>query len=353
MARLAFSVIKVRVLNKALALTTLLFLSLVATPGHAGTISCNVTSIANYSPNVPTSTFGRDAPTGTATPPYSTQLGFHCPADPCCDRDIFVTFAASPSTLASGYTDIYPTNVAGIGVRYTISNSPGTSCNGLPSTIKNASTQVTCHQMHGATSPGYDFTLSISATFIKTGPITSGPLTNIPAVSATNTINNQSGSSLWGNVFSGTASGSFSNIACSVNETAIQVTMPQANTRDLPSTGSTSGATPFNLSLNCDAGVLVAVTLTDVTTPSNRSTTLTLTPDSTAKGVGYQIAYAGTPISFGADTSAAGNPNQIFVSPSPTAGGLFPVPLKASYIRTGTINPGTANAKATFTMSYQ
>jgi type 1 fimbria pilin len=339
--------------NQVLALVLSLLLLLAAKPVQATVISCDVTSFTSNSPTVATTTFGRDAPIGTSTPAYSTSLGFHCQGDPCCDRDIFVKFAASPSTLSSGYSDIYPTNVPGIGVRFTISNGAATSCRSLPVTVSNASTSVTCHQLLASNSPGYNYVLSISATFVKTGPVASGPLTTMPSLSATNTLNNQSGSSLWGDVFSGSATGSFSSIACSVNESAIQVTMPQASTKDLPSVGTTSGATPFSLSLNCDAGVRVAVTLSDVTTPANRSTTLSLTFDSTAKGIGYQIAFAGVPIAFGADTAAAGNPNQIFVSASPTAGGLFSVPLKASYVRTGAINPGTANAKATFTMSYQ
>jgi type 1 fimbria pilin len=131
------------------------------------------------------------------------------------------------------------------------------------------------------------------------------------------------------------------------------VNMPKAKMKDLGAVGATTGSTPFNLALNCDPGVNVAVTLTDATTPSNRSSTLTLTADSSASGVGYQISYANVPVLFGADSAAVGNANQISVSSSPTAGGVFTVPLTASYIRTGTVVPGSANARATFTMSYQ
>ncbi|SAL44791.1 type-1 fimbrial protein subunit A [Caballeronia arvi] len=97
----------------------------------------------------------------------------------------------------------------------------------------------------------------------------------------------------------------------------------------------------------------VTLTLTDVTTPANRSTTLTLTPSSTAKGVGYQISFRGVPVAYGADTAAAGNQNQIFVSSVPTITGPLSVPMSVSYVRTGAVVPGSANAKVTFTMSYQ
>jgi type 1 fimbria pilin len=108
-----------------------------------------------------------------------------------------------------------------------------------------------------------------------------------------------------------------------------------------------------SISLNCDRGVRVALTLTDVTTPANRSTTLTLTPDSTAKGVGYQISFGGVPVAYGADTAAAGNQNQIFVSSMPTIARPLSVLMSVSYVRTGAVVPGSANASVTFNMSYQ
>jgi type 1 fimbria pilin len=320
---------------------------------HGTTLTCSLTSMNSVSPTVGASTFGRDAPVGSTTQAYPSTLNFHCPGDPCCDRDAFVTFAASPTTAVPGYTDVYPTNVPGVGVRYTVSNGSGTTCRNLPTNLTNGSYKLTCHYLTAANSPGYDFAVMVSAIFVKTGAITSGPLTTIPAVKATGSINNQGDSWPWGNIFSSAAAGSFASIACSVADGAIKVDMPQANTRDLQTVGATTAKTPFNVSLNCDAGVRVAVTLTDVSTPANRSTTLTLTQDSTASGIGYQIAYQGAPVAFGADSSVAGNAGQIFVSPGPTVSGVLSVPMTVSYIRTGIISPGTANAKATFTMSYQ
>lgn len=340
-------------LLKCLSMVAMMFALFSAPTAHAGTITCNATSIPAFTPVVGANSFGRDAPVGSTTPAYATSFGFHCPGDPCCDRDIYIILAATPAALVAGYNDVYPTNVPGIGVRYTVSNGAGTSCTGLPLTVQSGSRQVICHQIFAAASPGYDYTLNVAAQFVKTGTIAPGALTTIPALSITNAINNQSGSYLWGNAFTGAASGSFNSVACSVTQTAVQVTMPQAKTKDLATPGATTGTTPFALSLNCDAGVQVAMTLTDATTPANRSSTLSLTSDSTAKGVGYQIAFNGTPVAYGADSAVAGNANQIMVTSSPTTGGTMAVPLSASYVSTGPVNPGTANARATFTMSYQ
>ncbi len=316
-------------------------------------ISCNSTAVPNYAPVLNTVAFPRDAPMGSATPQYSTTLSFHCQGDPGAERDIHAVFAASPATLVSGYTDVFTTNVSGIGVRYTIANASGTSCRSLPITVPTGTRDVICHQLVGATTPGFNYSLSVSAQFIKTGDSMAGTLTTIPALSVTNLINNQSGSTLWGNVFSGVATGIFARTACTVTTTALQVAMAQARSTDFPALGSTTANTPLGLELVCDAGVKVAVTLSDVTAPSNRSTTLSLTSDSTAQGIGYQVLYAGSPVSYGPDSPVAGNVSQFMVTPGPTSGGPVSVALAVRYVRTGAVSPGTANAKATFTMSYQ
>ena len=95
------------------------------------------------------------------------------------------------------------------------------------------------------------------------------------------------------------------------------------------------------------------MTLTDATTPSNTTNTLTLASDSVATGVGFQLLYNGNPVSFGPDSAAAGNLNQFSVMASPATGGPVNIPFTARFIRTGTVTPGLATANATFTMSYQ
>ncbi|TFE40113.1 type 1 fimbrial protein [Paraburkholderia dipogonis] len=320
---------------------------------HADNPTCNATAVPNYSPMLAPTTFPRDAPVGSATQSYAATLSFHCQGDTDADRDIYVTFAATPATVVSGYTNVYETNVQGVGVRYTVSNEAGTACVSLPATVDNGSAVIRCHQLLAPTDPGYNYSVSVSAQFVKTANATIGTLTTIPVLTATNTLNNESVNTLWGNVFSGSASGTFASQACRVTTPAVQVTMPQARTKDLPSVGSTTGSTPLNVSLDCDAGVSVYATLSDVTMPSNTSTTLNLTTDSTAQGIGYEIVYAEAPVAFGVDSAMAGNANQFAVTAGQTVGGVVNVPLTARYVRTGVIRAGSANAKATFTMSYQ
>ncbi|SFQ70973.1 Fimbrial protein [Pseudomonas sp. NFPP07] len=96
------------------------------------------------------------------------------------------------------------------------------------------------------------------------------------------------------------------------------------------------------------------VTLTDAVSPGNSSSNLSLVPGpTTASGVSVQILRGdGTPVSYGPDSAETGNPNQWQVGEFGNV--MVTIPLKARYIQTATsVRPGSANAAATFTMSYQ
>ncbi|WP_109476610.1 fimbrial protein [Paraburkholderia sp. C35] len=326
---------------------------LAASRAHASGISCSAFPTVGFVPNVGTNPFPRDAPIGSATQYYKSDFGFNCQRDPCCDRNVYPAFITDPDYRpVSGYSDVYRTNLRGVGVRYLIENGSGTSCQGLPHSISNQSLSPRCHQMAGPYSPGVDYRFNISVQFIKYDEIESGNLTSIPFVQVDVTANNQAGSMVHSRPIPGRAAGSFYIGACTVRQSTIDISMPAASVKDLTAVGATTGDTPFTLSLDCDPGVRVAMTLRDATT-SNQGCDLTLTKDSTAKGVRYQIMYDGKAVCYGPDSAAAGTTNQFFVSSTPTAGGLLAVPFTVRYVRTGAVNGGSAKALSTFTMSYE
>lgn len=60
--------------------------------------------------------------------------------------------------------------------------------------------------------------------------------------------------------------------------------------------------------------------MTDQTTPSNTSSAVTLTGDSTASGIGVQFFYNGTgPLMMGPDSSSAGTTGQFFIQTTSSA----------------------------------
>lgn len=144
---------------------------------------------------------------------------------------------------------------------------------------------------------------------------------------------------------------------CSVSTTSLSVSLGAVPVSSFSGgIGSTSPEVPFNLAVNCGTGARTAdiyVTLTDQTNTANRTDTLGLTADSTASGVGVQVLNGTTVISYGPDSSLVGNTNQWFAATS-VNGGTRTIPLRARYVRNGpSVKPGSANARATFTMSYQ
>nr|WP_249178243.1 fimbrial protein [Burkholderia cenocepacia] len=144
---------------------------------------------------------------------------------------------------------------------------------------------------------------------------------------------------------------------CKVREKTLNVPLGDISAYQvLPTVGSTSEAKPFKIVLDCGGGeegsiTKTYMTLTDVSNNANRSSTLTLAPESTAKGLGVQVLNGTQILSYGPDSSVTGNPNQFYTGT--TQNGVLEIPLSARYVPTGMVLGGTATARASFTMSYQ
>jgi len=141
--------------------------------------------------------------------------------------------------------------------------------------------------------------------------------------------------------------------SCIATTPAVNVEMPTVNRTALDRVGDTAGTTYFRVGVSCqnDARLQVHMTLSDATTPGNRTDMLTLTRASTAQGVQLQITGpTGQVVRFGADSSAAETTNQFEIGPSQP---VIDMPFSVKYISTGAVTPGTVTGLATFTMSYQ
>ncbi|MFC0308376.1 fimbrial protein [Gallibacterium trehalosifermentans] len=103
----------------------------------------------------------------------------------------------------------------------------------------------------------------------------------------------------------------------------------------------------------------VRITFTDATDPSNEGSYLNLTKNSTAKGVGIRIYPVDGPfwqyqdwwIKFGPDTARI-NDSQKGLNYNPTTRDVAQRFI-VKYAKIGDVTPGTVNATATFTFSYQ
>jgi len=249
---------------------------------------------------------------------------------------------ASAMIPVPGQAGVYKTGLDGIGIKVAWANG----MTGTPDITSNLVNWPASNGGNAGTNR-YGPMGRFRVQLIVTGQVSAGSF-NLPAKLASGNY----GSAEINELQLSNSTTSIAAPACTVQESAVSVTMPVASGRYLSSVGSTTGDTGFSISINCPSPVSVAMTMTDAANPNNVGSTLSLSPTSTAKGVGYQIVYNGTVISYGSDSAIANNVNQFSVGTVGTSGTLT-IPFVARYVRTGSITPGTANANATFTMSYQ
>lgn len=264
------------------------------------------------------------------------------------------TMEPSGSAISSGMTvvmdganyTIFETGVPGIGFILGLKDANGKNYIPLQTGVS-----IT-YPADGA--EGYAPALGWSAkvTFIKTGTALKSGVYQTPTINAAilTAYNNETKTAkviINPTTITVTASG------CTVGTKSANVNLGTLDVRTLPNVGSTSPSGTFNVSLTCDQSVAVNAVMTDQTTPSNRSSVVTLTGDSSASGVGVQFFYNGSgPLMMGPDSSAAGTTNQFFIQTTSAAQTLS-LPFQAQYIRTGDLTPGSANALASITFSYQ
>lgn len=256
------------------------------------------------------------------------------------------------AALAPGFTDVYKTNIDGLGVRF-VFNAP--TCNASNLSLGNSLLRIPCNLTGPLGGPTIVTNLTVTTIFVVYGAVKGGAsaLSAIPVLSqAYETADNPG--KLWNQspIYTGSASGTLNAATCSVQTQGIAVNLPTPAVRAFAAgVGTVAGRQAFHLDFNCATGAQVSIVITDAVDPANRSDRLTLSSESTAKGIGIQVLKGdGTPVAFGPDAVGVGVANQWLIGASPN--GLLVLPLSAQYIRIGTITPGSVKALATFTMSY-
>jgi len=291
-------------------------------------------------------TVARDAPSGTAlSEVVSTTTTVRCPFNDFVTGNSFYLQYLPLLSVSSVVPDVWQTSLPGIGVRV-ISVNYG---NKVLSHISSGQWDSFAPNVTSPnpTTNNYSFTYQL----IKTGQVTTSGTVSVPVVfnMISHNVPYNTSSSPLSQV--GMGASQVTARSCTVTTPNIGVTLPTVVLSMLTPVGATAGETGFQIGLTCDAGSTVYLTLSDATTPGNQTDLLTLTAASTARNVQLRITRAtGETISFGPDSPMAGTVNQILIGPSSTTSNIA---LRVRYISTGTVTPGTVNALATFTMSYQ
>ncbi|WP_330210884.1 fimbrial protein [Pseudomonas sp. AM4(2022)] len=244
--------------------------------------------------------------------------------------------------------DIYRSGVNGVGI---IMAAGDTNARYLPF----ASSEIRMWNSNTADAPpvaGSKFRIR----FVVTERLKPG-IINIPSVAVMRYgffINGYYG---WGSI---SAQGTSLDVKYPVCKLSLPATikLPKVDIGALENEKSTTGETPFSIDLDCGAGasnVNVKYTLTDISSPTNTSSTLELAkvPDS-ASGFAIQVMENGLPVSFGPDSSAIGTINQRDFGKITSVGGHLKKSFTVRYHKTAThFVAGKVNAGMTITMSYQ
>ncbi|MFM0361418.1 fimbrial protein [Paraburkholderia sediminicola] len=194
----------------------------------------------------------------------------------------------------------------------------------------------------GMTAADGSFNFSGTFELVKTGPVTAGTIGNGAAFKSSVSgvaLNNGSNAIYVSN------NPAIRPVSCSVTTATANQTIPMApvSPSALSSAGAVAGRTPFSIGLNCSSGVKVSVTFSS--TSGNSGVASVLASTGTATGTGIQLLDASwTPIALDAARQ---------VSSGTTGDDSFR--FYAQYYRLGAaqVTPGTVNATAIFTMSYQ
>lgn len=256
-----------------------------------------------------------------------------------------VSTGMSITVDGKNYT-IFETGIPGIGYIIGLKDFYGSAY--MP--LQNGVTQT--YPADGTSGFAQNLGWSGKVTFIKTGqPLVSGvyvtPTINAALLTAYNNETKTASVIINPTTITVTATG------CVVITKSANINLGAVDIRQLPTVGSMAAAGAFNVTLDCDAGISLSAVLSDQSHPSNNSDAVALTSDSTAGMLGVAFYYNGTgPLHLGQDSSAAGTVNQFYITTT-SAAQTVSLPFQVRYVRKGDIVPGTANALASLTFSYQ
>ncbi|MCM7773445.1 type 1 fimbrial protein [Enterobacter asburiae] len=328
--------------RKTIMLTILISpVALLFTPvAHA-----DCTSPSSASINVPNLVVQRDAPVGSQigsevvggnTTFYTCPTGVNSP-----DMNFGIkTYGSYVTTINN--ERVYSTSIPGIG--YSLGMEGTSQCTGAINYIGGSSNQLIQCWTKAALFSTYTASAKPRIKFYKIAPTTGSG--TVSATQAGVMILQDAGTwrsepSLMMNSFTVTTT------ACSVTNAAVKVPLGNVLSTAFTGAGSTAAEKNFTIDLNCDASTRVNLTLEGAQDSSGTAGVLALTQattGATASGVGVQVLYNNSPVTFGS----------MFNVGTAATKGAYAIPLTARYYQTTEkVTGGQANSLATFTVTYQ
>lgn len=288
-----------------------------------------------------------DSPVGSSSSPVvgnGSQYSLACTsvASGVYTVSFKVTVDATP---VNGFTDVYPTDLPGIGVRFHFHDDSSLCDIKYGDNIDNSSRVFTC-TLSGSTTP---MTLIGSAVeLVKTSKIfVGGQVRQLPVVKTSYHIDDNAEEQNLNPLWSGSSMISINVTPCALTTHSSSVNLADIASSSFTEEGSSAGDKPFIVSLTCAAGNKISLSLQGTQNKDVSDTSvLELTNaggTGVATGIGVQILTDGTPLKLN-DTIDLGT----------AAGGDQDFTFVARYIQTKPmVGEGTANSVATLDMTFQ
>ena len=301
----------------------LLALSLAATPwvAHA---KCSYSSGGNTSVtfSLPTSITVATNLADGAVLASSAQATPANPPDISCTGFFGQSMTYGVANARGGYLSdhlTFETGIAGVGYRIT---HPTDYLTAYPYNTEQVTTAT--------------FSVTSGLELIKTGPITSG------SVLASGKLGDWRWDSLYPETFMLGNSVTFTTPSCDLVANPINVVLPNVTTNAFSGIGSTTGTTPFQISLNCPAGTAVTKITMHTATPDSHPGVVQPAGAGYAAGIGVRVLDGNMqPVVFETQTA---------ITPNATSS----IPYYAQYFQTATtVSGGNVKATVTFDLFYQ
>ena len=244
---------------------------------------------------------------------------------------------------------IYSTNIAGIG--FAVGATSVSNCNttayvdGSNNVDGNLNNRIFC-TVNGllATQP---ITAQARIQFYKTAQKTESGTVIISGSAGSFILNNTPDGWVRTESFFSIAQFNVKSVACSIKNTAILVPMGTVEKRAFKGPGTWPGdanTRNFGIDLVCDAGTKINFKIEGSAQDASKGILNLTGGNGSATGVGIQLLYKDAPLVLSSVINNGVIPGS----------GDFSIPLKARYFQTASnITTGTANASATFTLTYQ
>jgi type 1 fimbria pilin len=212
----------------------------------------------------------------------------------------------------------YDTGIAGVGYR-----------------ITHPTDYLTAYPLNSEQLGTSDFSVTSGIELVKTGPITSG------STIASGKLADWRWSGLYPETFMLGNAITFSTPSCDVAINPINVTLPPVTTSAFIGVGSTSGTTPFQISLSCASGGTVTKVTMHTSAPDSHAGVVQPAGAGYAAGIGVRVLN--------------GNMNPVvFETPTAVANATTSIPYYAQYFQTApAVTGGNVKATVTFDIFYQ